>query len=62
VKINPTIIYFYYKISELINGEVKELTFLAATGSNFWVDMDYEEFDEYWGEVKRSFEIDEPLY
>lgn len=62
MKLNPMTVHYYYKVINIVDGKEKELTLVGTTGGNFPVDMPYEEFDEFWSEIKRSFNVETPLY
>lgn len=62
VKVNPTQVVCFYPIHRNINGDEKSLTSATIGALQFWIDMSYDEFDEFWSETKRSFQINEPLY
>lgn len=62
IMINPNSVQYFYPISMNINGEDKNLVVVAVGAEAFWIDMPFEKFNEFWNNVKRSFELDEPLY
>jgi len=62
IKFNPMALSYYFPLKAHINDEEKQLTSVLIAGVTFWIDMSFDEFDEFWDDVKRSFDIKEPLF
>lgn len=62
ISINPLGVGYFYPVTEDFGECVKDVTCIYISGGAFYVDMHYAEFSEFWAEVKRNFELDEPLF
>ncbi len=59
IKVNPMTISYYYPLNANINGNERPCTSVYISGSIFWIDISFDEFDELWETVKRSFDMKE---
>lgn len=59
---NPQHVVYFYPLKKNINGNKMEITVLTLGSSVFWINMRYDEFCDFWDGVKRSFDLEEPLF
>lgn len=63
IKINPMQVVYFYPINVNVGDGVEvQVTSLTVGNGIFWVAMSYDEFDELWDDVKRTFDVNEPLF
>lgn len=62
LKLNPLQVIFYYPGVLSFKGKDVQVTTMCIGSSRFYIDMSFDELDEYWEEIKKSIDIIEPLY